>query len=347
MMLGVRLPRRWTLAVVVGLAAITAPATAEATLTFVRKPLHPVVWVAADNGKGAHRLASGGSPHVSPDGQQVAFRRSGNSKGTREELLVASAGGGAPRTLMVGWREPFYLAWSPDSTTIAALRGPSIGSLRLVLIDVASGAQRTVARGHFYGFSFAPEGGQLVYARSGSERYPPRSDVFRAAVSGGAPTRITKDHRSTNPLWGPDGKIVFVKQLGAKKRRYGPKNELYLMNPAGHSVRRLTHTKVGPLVQGLYPTALSANGRRLLAQFEGQDLTYAVTVNARTGAQRPLVEATEQGVVGTALSANGQFVLGSTGGFEPQPGHNVVRIPYGGGRQKILAKNAFEPDWSR
>ena len=231
--------------------------------------------------------------------------------------------------------------------------GPELGPKRLVLIDVVTGAQQTVARGFFSGVSFAPEGGQLVYGRAASEAFPPRTDVYRYDVPIGQPLRVaepvrlTNDHRSLDPLWGPAGKIVFVKQLGAKQRRYGPKNELYLMNPAGKQVRRLTHTKVGPLLLGLTPTQWSANGRRLLAEFGGQDTSYAVTVNPRTGAQRPLVEATEQGFAGTALSADGKLVLGATGGFEPGPGTTSRTVPYGGGKSKVLAKNAFEPDWSR
>ena len=66
------------------------------------------------------------------------------------------------------------------------------------------------------------------------------------------------------------------------------------MNPNGKGVTRLTHTKVDQLLQGLYPTEWSANGNRLLAQFEGQDTSYAVGVNVNTGAQRPILEATEQ-----------------------------------------------------
>jgi len=233
--------------------------------------------------------------------------------------------------------------------------GPEVGPKRLVLIDVVTGAQQMIGRGFFSGVSFAPEvgqGGQLVYGRSASEDFPSSTDVYRYDIPGGqpirvpVPVRLTRDHRSTSPLWGPTGKIVFVKQLGAK-RKYGPKNELYLMDPAGKQVRRLTHTKVGPLLLGLFPTQWSGNGKRLLTQFEGQDTTYAVTVNPKTGAQRPLVEATEQGVIGTGLSTDGKFVLGATGGFEPGPGHNVVTIPYGGGRPKVLVKNAFEPSWSR
>jgi Tol biopolymer transport system component len=223
------------------------------------------------------------------------------------------------------------------------------------MIDVATGARRTIASGYFSGVSFAPEGGQLVYARAGNENYPPRSDIYRLdilppgakSVAAESPQRITTDHRSTNPLWGPDGQIVFVKLLGQKQRKYGPKNDLYLMNPGGGQVKRLTHTKVGALLQGLTPTAWSVNGQRLLAEFGGQDTSYAVTVNPRTGAERALTKQREVGFVGTALSSDGSTVLGSLGGFEPGPNHRVVTIPYGGGKPKVLAGNASEPAWSR
>jgi Tol biopolymer transport system component len=338
---------RW-IGVLAAVALLAVPATAQATLTFVRKPLNPVVWAAADNGKGAHRLVSGGNPHVSPDGKIIAFLQQGSGRSAQPQLFLVPADGSAPVSrLATGWREPSVFAWSPDSKSVAAVLGPELGRQRLVLIDTVTGAQRTIARGFFNGVSFAPGGGVLVYGRAASESFPPRSDVYAYELRlPGMPNaqvsqltqRLTTDRRSGYPLWTVNDGIVFVKQLGARKRRYGPKNELFRMNLAGERVRRLTHSKVGPLAQGLFPTAYSTKGRRL---------SYAVTVNGRTGAQRPLVEATEQGVVGTALSANGKFVLGATGGFEPGPRHNVVRIPYGGGRQKILARNAFEPDWSR
>ena len=55
------------------------------------------------------------------------------------------------------------------------------------------------------------------------------------------------------------------------------------MNTEGGQVKRLTHTKVDPLLQGLSPTQWSASGKQLLAEFGGQDTTYAVTVNPKTG----------------------------------------------------------------
>lgn len=326
------------------LAALLAfPVAAQATLSFTRNPFHPAVFAANDDGSGAHKVANGSNPRVSPNGLSVAFLHEGAKHA--QELQVAPAAGGPARTLMVGFREPFYLAWARGSSTIAALKGPELGKRKLVLIDVATGTQRVVARGFFSGFSFSPDGTELVYSRAGKEKFPPRSDVFRVSTGSGRPVRITHDHNSSDPLWGPNGKIVFVKAVEGKKRKYGPKNELFLMSPQGKGVKRLTHTKVDPLLQGLFPTDWSANGKRLLAEFEGQDTSYAVTVNPQTGEQRPLLNSEEVGLVGTDLSADGQTVLGYEGGFDPGNSHNVVTVPYSGGNPTILVLNASEPSW--
>jgi Tol biopolymer transport system component len=355
---------RLALAIAVLAALAAAPAAARATLVFVRNPLKPAVWVAGDDGSGKRRVAPGLSPRVSPDGQTIAYMRVPAGRFYRPELMLAPADGSAPpHRLMAGWREPFTFAWSPDSSMIATVRGPELRPKRLVLIDVASGARRTVARGFFSGAGFSPDGSRLVYARAARETYPPHSDVYRVNVSGGRPLRLTHDHRSLSPLWSPArqpvcvrapcsppstaGQIVFVKLLGAKRRRYGPKNELFLMGSSGGGVRRLTRTRVAPLLSGLTPTDWSADGNRLLAEFGGQDTSYAVTVNPLTGAQRPVRKAAERGLVGAALSADGSAILASTGGFEPGPRHNVVSVPYGGGQMRVLARGASEPDWNR
>jgi hypothetical protein len=331
---------------------LVVPAAAQASLTYVRNPLHPAVFAASDDGSGAKKVDDGETPHVSPDGNSIAYLHQG--AGNEQELKLALAAGGPDRTLMVGWRDPFYLEWSPDSTTIVVLRGPELGKRRLVAIDVATGTQSVTATGFFSGFSLSPNGMELAYAKAGSESFPPRSDVFRTEVpipgvvhiQAPQTYRLTTDHHSSYPLWGPS-RIVFVKALDAKKRRYGPKNELYLMNPQGKQVKRLTHTKVPALAQGLFPTDWSASGNQLLTEFEGQDIGYAVKVNPKTGAEKPVGKAGEQGFVGTALSNDGKFVLGYTGGFDPGLKHDVMSVPYAGGKGKVLAKNAFEPDWSR
>ncbi len=334
---------------------LLAPATSQATLVFTRNPLKPMVYVAKNNGSAARKVGSGSNPRISPNGQTVAFYRFGKGK-QPSQLMVAPASGGAPRQLATGWQEPFVFAWSPDSSRIVVELGPEVGKRRLVVIDVATGIQQTIVSGYFGGVSFAPQDSeQLAFSMSASESFPPRSDIYRidllppGAVSVAAvkPQRLTNDHRSTTPLWGPNEQIVFVKHLGEKSRKYGPKNDLFLMKEDGSGVKRLTHTKVGQLLFGLSPTEWSGNGSRLLTEFGGQDTTYAVAVNPRTGAERPLTKEREVGFVGTALSNNGKVVLGSIGGFEPGPGHKVVSIPYTGGKPRVLAKNASEPDWNR
>ncbi|HEX4670213.1 MAG TPA: hypothetical protein VH275_09615 [Solirubrobacterales bacterium] len=345
------MPTLPTFKLIVALAAATAlivPAAAEATLAYVKNPMHPAVFAANDNGGGAFKLGQGSNPRVSPDGTAIAF--ASEASGGKLVLKLAAAAGGGSATILTGLQDSFYVTFSPDSKLIAALRGPELGKRKLVLIDVTSGTVlRTVATGYFSGVSFSPDSAELVYSVAPSEKYPPRSDVFTVSIAGGKPLQLTKDHVSLDPLWGPNEKIVFAKQLGAKTRKYGPKNELYLMNSQGKQVKRLTHTKVDPLLQGLYPTAWSDSGNQLLAEFEGQDTSYAVTVNPKTGAQKPLEKKGngEQGFVGTAISNDGSTVLGFSGGFEPGPNHDVSTIPYGGGKAKTLVKNAFEPDWSR
>lgn len=335
---------------IVALSAVTAllalPVAAQATLTYVKNPMKPAVFVANDNGGGAFRVGPGSNPKVSPDGDVIAYAH--ESSGGKQELRLAATEGGGSSAVLSGLQDGFHLAFSPDSKLIAALRGPELGERKLVLIDVTSGTfLRTLASGYFGGFSFSPDGTELVYSRSAKEDFESNTDLYRVPIAGGKAVRLTKDHVSLEPLWGPSDRIVFVKLLGAKQRKYGPKNELFLMSPSGGQVKRLTNTKVGALLQGLTPTAWSDNGSRLLAEFVGQDTSYAVTVNPQTGAQRRIGPGGEQGFVGTAISGDGTTVLGFTGGFEPGPDHRVATIPYGGGKEKTLVKGGYEPDWSR
>jgi Tol biopolymer transport system component len=320
---------------------LALPAAAQANIAFTRGAANSAVYTASDSGKGVHKVAGGRNPHLAPDGAAVAFFHEG--PGHKAELKLAPVDGSGGETLMSGWQEPFELEFSPDSEFILAERGPEIGKRKLVLITVATGAQKVLASGYFYGFGFDAEGKQVVYAKANSEKYPPKTDVFRVSAAGGKAVALTKDHASEFPLWGPTGKIVFVKLLDASKRKYGPKNELYLMNEKGGQVKRLTHTAVDPLLQGLFPTAWSGNGKRILAQFGGQDTSYAVGVNAQTGAQKPVIEATEEGLVGSAISFNGQTVFGYEGGFDPGNPHNVVSVT--GGKTKVLVRNGAEPSF--
>jgi Tol biopolymer transport system component len=327
--------------------ALAAPALAQATLVYQKGVNTTAIYIAQDDGSGAKRLASGALPHVSPDGQTVAYVADIN--GDKPELREIPAAGGLPRVLLSPWRYGVF-AWSPDSRYIAAQTGPLNGKQRLVLIDRTTGTSRTVARGFFSGASFSPAGDQLVYALVASDRQIfPKANLYVAPVAGGPAHAITHDGHSLYPLWGPK-QIAYVRYqrpTGRHRREDGPKHNLWLIDPDGTGRKQLTHDRVPFLLTGLVPTDWSADGTRLLAQFGGQDTTYAVTVNPASGRER-IVGRASQGIVGTSLSRDGSTILGYTGGaFEDPKLQNTITAPYSGGAPKLLVRRAYFADWTR
>jgi Tol biopolymer transport system component len=341
------LPKSKLIAVLVAVVALLAvPAAAQATLAYTTNVFHPHVTVAQDNGKGAKRIGAGTDAKVSPDGKLVAFERE-PADGKGPEMKLYDVATGKTKTIFQPWRESYTFAWSPDSTMVAALRGGELGKRTLYVVDVETGKATRIATGYFNAVSFSPDSEEVVFGLASGEHYPQKTDVFRDPVTGGPTSALTHDGISGWPLWGPQGQIVFVKQLNAKQREYGPKNDLFLMNANGKGVKRLTHTTVDPLVSGLFPTAWSASGNQLLTEFGGQDTSYAVTVNPKTGKEQNLSpDNSETGFGGVALSPDGKTVLGFIGGFEGGATQlKIASVPYTGGKPKVLVRGGFSPSW--
>jgi hypothetical protein len=337
-------PRLLAAVLAAALLLALAPA-AGATLVYQTGITRTTVWVASDDGSDARRLVAGRNPVISPDGQTVAY---GNRfTGDAQELWMIPAAGGAARTVLRDWQTgPF--AWSPDSRFVVTQAGPAAGAQRLVLIEVATGAVRTIATGYFSGASFSPDSTQLVYGRSRSERLFRPTNIEIVPVAGGAPRRLTTDGRSIYPLWGP-AQIAYVRwsrPTGRQRKIDGPKYHLWLMAPDGTGARQLTHGRIPFLLTGLTPTAWSADGTRLLAQFGGQDTSYPVTVDPATGRRRQVVRQTENGMLATGLSRDGSTILGMTQSFEAARGE-VVTVPYTGSRATVLVRRATLPSWNR
>jgi Tol biopolymer transport system component len=326
---------------------LSAPAAAHATLVYQKGVNNNAIYVAHDDGSGAKRLASGALPHVSPDGQTVAYVA--NINGDKPELREIPAAGGIARVLMSPWRYGVF-AWSPDSRYIAAQTGPLNGKQRLVLIDRTAGTSRTVARGFFSGASFSPAADQLIYSFVASDlALFPKANLYVAPVAGGSPRAITHDGHSLYPVWGPKqvAYVRYKRPTGRHRREDGPKYNLWLTNPDGTNGKQLTHGRVPFLLTGLVPTDWSDDGTRLLAQFGGQDTTYAVTVNPVTGRQR-IVGQASQGIVGTSLSRDGSTILGYTGGAYGDPRQqNTITAPYAGGAPELLVRHGYFGDWTR
>jgi dipeptidyl aminopeptidase/acylaminoacyl peptidase len=329
------------LLVVLGLLAL--PAGAGATLAYTKGFSKPRVYYAEDNGKGAHQIGLGRNAKVSPDGETVIYEKETKSGA---EMRLYSIPVGKGQRLLNPWRESYVFAWSPDSSQIAALQGPLNGKATLVVINLENGKRTKVANGYFNGVSFSPESNEIVYGVAPTTDYPAKSDVYKYSLETGKTVNLSHDQNALYPLWSPTGQIVFARQLGIKTRRYGPANQLFVMNEEGQQISQVTHTKVDPLAQGLSPLGFSENGNRLLTEFGGQDQGYAVAVSMVTGAEKKLTNDPEMGFVGAAISPDGTTVLGTVGlviGGTPHP--KVVTVPWSGGPQKVLVEGGYEPTW--
>jgi dipeptidyl aminopeptidase/acylaminoacyl peptidase len=336
--------RAKALFVFLAIAALLAlPAAANATLSYTKGIQKPRVYVAEDNGKGARQVGLGRNSRVSPDGEWVAYER--ESSGGTSELRLYQVDVRKSERLLNPWAESFVFAWSPDSTKVAMVTGGIRGKRTLLVIDVKTLKRERVATGYFNGVSFSPGSDELVYGVSQTENAL-KSDIFRYTLGGAAPTALTTGKVSAYPLWGPKEQIVFARFRPARKPSEAPAGQLFTMNPEGQRISQLSHTEVSPLATGLIPVDWSENGARLLAEFAGEDQSYAVALSTVTGAEKKLTKDPETGLQGAALSPDGSTVLGTVGlGFGGEQSPRVVTVPWGGGPEKVLVPGGYEPSW--
>lgn len=333
---------------IVTLAALLLPALwaapAQAKLVYVKNPAsaEPVVFVAKDSGENPRRLGIGRAPTISPDGRWVAFVTVPGSGSRLDTVVLQKLDGGSQRLVMRS-RTIDSLRFSADSAKLGAVAA----SKRVRVYDIPTDRLHVAAKGEIRGYSFSPDSKRIVFGRATGEKLQAPSDLYTVPALGGSrPDRITDFKRAMNPVWGP--KEIYFDRY---KRRKGdaPAFNLWALDPADDgALRRLTKLKIPNLVSGLVPLEASANSRRLLAVFSGQDSELGFTVQTRTGKTRSLSKDDfEHGTVGFDLSRDGRRILGHTGGPDPQAAHDVVSLPYRGGKPKVLVEDAAYPDWTR
>jgi len=332
-----RSPASLLAACALALAPAAAQAATPSKLAYVTglSGTHPQVHVANADGSGGVALGSGVDAQISPDGANVAIVTPYTRKGTA--LVVRPAAGGSARTLATTIDSLGPIAWSPDGALLSVV----INTRRLVVIDVASGARRLVARGSIQGASFSPDSRRIAYARSVLPRLSAHVDLYTAGVDGSATRRITHDGRSLWPIWGP-ARIAFTHER--LRRNDAPVYQLRVMRPDGSGVRQLTHLRIPRLLSGLTATAWSADGSRLLAEYGGQDTSEAWAVDVASGRAHDLTGRFD-GVVGAGLSADGTTVLVQRGYFDDPSRQSIATIPFRGGSATVLVRHGGEPSW--
>ncbi len=336
--------RMRTIAILLGLlAAALWAAPAEAKLVYVKQAgsANPVVYVAKDSGKDPRRLGIGRAPTISPNGQWVAFVTVPTGGSEMDTVVLQKLEAGSHRLVMRS-DSIDSLRFSPDSKKLGAIAAGK----RVRVYDIPNDALHVAATGHIRGYAFSPDSEQLVYGKAVKEDFRSASDLYVVPALGGKETRITEDKRALQPVWGPK-EIVFDRS----KRRKGdaPAFNLWALDPAApETLRRLTRLTIPRLMSGLVPLEVSANGKRMLAVFTGQDVEVGFTVATGDGKTRALSQDFESGTVGFDLTADGRTILAHTGGYDPSAAHDVVRVPYRrGGKTKVIVEDAAYPDWTR
>jgi hypothetical protein len=306
------------------------------------------VWIADVNGTSARHLGPGDVPLVSPSGALVVAGLSGS----RSAAVLYGPGTSVHRFFKASRVGVQALAWSPDSRYVAIeLFGNNPGKhdrdSGLAIVDTQSFTSRVIVRGSICGASFSPAmPDRLLYGLgpAGSFCLSGRLNVFASSPDGSGRKQITTDGRSLNPVWGPT-KIAFDHER--PRRRDVPTYQVWLMNPDGSGRTQITHTKVPALLEGLVPVQFSADGGRLLAEYEGQDTSEAWTIDLATRRTRQ-VKIKGVGVTAGGLSSDGSTVLVDYNGFlNPPSAGTVETVPFGGGPVRVLVRHAGYPSWNR
>jgi hypothetical protein len=295
------------------------------------------------NGDGSDRrvLADGWNSYLSPDGNWVAVSDWDQGAYAPENYrleLYASAGGPPAHVLAIACLNVY---WSPDSTKLACV-DRDIGGTdpgRLVVINAATGAETTLGTGYFNSrVSFSPDSARLAYVQNAAASSSRGGALKVVELATGATTTLRR--RAAGAVWGP--RAIAFSIVKTRGRQY-PAYDVAVIKPDGTGFRRLTRFRPNFLQTGLSPVAWSANGRRLLAALGGQDTFVAYAVNPRRGGARRI----QAFVTPSALSRDGRFVIGgdNTEGSDPVRS-NVVRVPWNGGKARVLLRRSGSPSFN-
>jgi Tol biopolymer transport system component len=304
----------------------------------------PKVAVASANGSSPRTVGKGSVPSLSPSGKSVAF---GTVGGGGPSLVVYSPTGKLQGKYFNSKQvEVGPIAWSHDSRYLAVgltdvNATTKIGKSGMAIVDTTTGKIYMVAHGMVSGASWDPSGDSVVFGLTTKANFSGGWNLYTSGPNTITLHKITTNNNSLNPVWGKLG--IAYTQSKERGKNSAPQYQIWLMNGA-HSTQ-ITRVKANFLQEGLVPLAVSANGVDMIADFVGQDTSYAYTVNLKTHATKKLI-VSGQTVTPWGVSKNGKRVLVVFGGFETAAG-TIETLPFGGGSPTVLVAHGNFPSWNQ
>lgn len=208
---------------VAGPAAATSPG-ANGAIAFVRAG---DLWAINADGTGERPLTATPelehAPAWSPDGATLAFARGPlfpDEAGAAADVWIAGADGAGARRVTSGPLPETEPSFAPDGRRLAvARRGGALGcesSDRIVVLDLATGAERLLAGGGAREPAWSPAGGRIAFAVDPGCNDPtelrlvPEGGGEAVAFPGASPLLQSTD-ADERPSWAPDGTQVALR----------------------------------------------------------------------------------------------------------------------------------------
>ncbi len=294
----------------VGVAGAAGPAGPR--LAVVKETWNPrrVTLLTVDpDGRAPKRIAGGqewgpvsfGRLAWRPDGAEIAFH------GIRSIFLARADGSGARELNIANAERPVF---APDGHTLAFTRfSLSEREAAIWTIDLASGVQRRLTpsrRGLVYvSSSFSADGTTLLATRIDYKRNG-QPELMALHLDTNGATRLLR--HGFAPVYSPDGsKIAFFREVG--DRRAG---DLFVLNVAGGSLRRLTRT---PHKEELFASWDPSGERVAFTRFRGRHFEWANSI----------VQINADGTCETEILSSRRTVFYGSA-WQPGPGRGAGRI---------------------